>query len=507
MAIINHRARFKRGISLGFAALLLAACNRDKILRVTDPDIINPQDLSSAEAAEALRVGALSRLNDITGGSQGGGSLNEGIFIFGGVLTDEWRSTDTFVQRDEIDSRLQQLTNTALTLEARGLYRTRVAAELAIPVLRTYKPLAVSDVGQMWWIHGWAEATIAENFCNGMPMSFLDASNTIQYGEPETNVSIYNRALKSLDSANANTAAGAPRGDTVKWLSAITKGRVLLDLGNYALAGSTVTAANVPNDFKFTMFYSSSTPGPQNQIWALNNSAGRYMVANNEGPLGLNPGSANDPRVPVCVNTATTGAGAPCRNFDTPNGSNSRTTAFDNTFTAGNFLMQLVWPNPDADMAIVMAAEARLIEAEAALRSGDVVTFLAKLNLLRANFSTFKQPTNPCTATGTTVPGCPVIPTGGNLLPLLTDPGSQAAREDLLFRERGFWLWSTGRRLPDLRRLVRPVAEGGFGRPESSVFPTGPYFKGSTYGTDKFLLVPIAEQNNPQYKGCIDRNP
>lgn len=505
MAIVRHRARFKRSVSLGLAALFLAACDRDKILKVTDPDIIDPAALTTAEAAEALRVGALSRLNDMTGGFTGG-SLGEGMFIFSGVLADEWRSTDTFVQRDEIDSRAQVITNTAVLAQARGLYRVRIASELAMPVLRTYKPLFISDVGQMWWVHGWAEATIAENFCNGMPMSFLDASNTIQYGDPETNLQIYDRALKSFDSAITNTATGVARGDTVKWLAAIGKGRVLLDLGNYALAGTTVTAAAVPDNFKFMMFYSQSSPGPDNQIWALNNSAGRWMVAEKEGPLGLNPATANDPRVPICIGgTGTVAApGAGCKNFDV---TQTRTTSFDNNFGPGTFLVQLVWPTRDADIAIVMGTEARLIEAEAALRNGDVTTWLAKLNSLRANYNTFKQPADPCPASGTNIPGCPQFATGGNLLPLLTDPGTQALREDLLFRERGFWLWGTARRLPDLRRLVRAVADGGFGRAENSVFPNGFYYKGGTYGTDKFLLVPQAEQNNPQYKGCLDLNP
>ncbi|HEX9608385.1 MAG TPA: hypothetical protein VF962_14250, partial [Gemmatimonadaceae bacterium] len=78
---------------------------------------------------------------------------------------------------------------------------------------------------------------------------------------------------------------------------------------------------------------------------------------------------------------------------------------------------------------------------------------------------------------------------------------------DLLFRERAFWLWSTGHRLADLRRLVRPVADGGFGRAENAVFPNGPYAKGGSYGTDKFLVIPLAERNNPQFTGCLDRNP
>src|SRR5689334_21545386 len=215
MANVNHRARFRGALSLAFATVALTACNRDKILQVTDPDIINPSNLGSAEAAEALRVGALSRISDVTGGLQGSGSLNEGIFHFSGVVADEWRSTDTFVQRDEADSRSITEANSAMTLEARGLHRTRIAAIQAIPVLKQFKPTNISDVGQMYWVRGWVEMSIAENFCNGMPMSSLDASYNIVYADPLTNVEIYTRAIASFDSALQNALAGDARADTV----------------------------------------------------------------------------------------------------------------------------------------------------------------------------------------------------------------------------------------------------------------------------------------------------
>src|SRR6266566_2205098 len=292
MANVNNRARLK-GLSAMLAAAALMGCSRDKILTVTDPDIIDPSNVASAEAAEALRLGALTRLSDVTGGLQGSGSLNEGIFHFSGVVADEWRSTDTFVQRDEADSRSITEANSAMTLEARGLNRARVAAIQAIPVLLQWKPNNVSDVGQMYWIRGWAEMTIAENFCNGSPISSLDASNNIIYGDRETNVKIYGRAIATFDTAVQYAPAGDKRADTVKWLSGIEKARVQLDLGNVAGAGATISANTVPDNFKFNMSYTQVIQ--DNQIWALNNSAGRWMVSNNEGPLGLNPLTANDP--------------------------------------------------------------------------------------------------------------------------------------------------------------------------------------------------------------------
>src|SRR5437667_7147920 len=280
MANVNNRARLK-GLSATLAAAALMGCSRDKILTVTDPDIIDPSNVASAEAAEALRLGALTRLSDVTGGLQGSGSLNEGIFHFSGVVADEWRSTDTFVQRDEADSRAITEANTAMTLEARGLHRTRFAAIQAIPLLRQWKPNNISDVGQMYWVRGWAELTIAENFCNGMPLSALDASNNIVYGDPLPNTEIYKRAIATFDTAVQNAPAGDARADTVKWLAGIEKARVQLDLGDVAGAGTTITAANVPDNFRFSMFYTQVLG--DNQIWALNNSAGRWMPGNNEG--------------------------------------------------------------------------------------------------------------------------------------------------------------------------------------------------------------------------------
>ncbi len=495
MANVNHQARLTVALSLMLATGVLTACNRDKILHVTDPDIINPADVGSAESAEALRVGALTRISDVTGGLQGSGSLNEGIFHFSGVVADEWRSTDTFVQRDEADSRAITETNTAMTLEARGLHRTRFAAIQAIPVLRQWKPDNISDVGQMYWVRGWAEMTIAENFCNGMPLSSLDESNNIVYGDQLQNTEIYARSIASFDTALQNAPAGDSRADTVKWLVGIEKARVQLDLGDVAGAGTTINTAAVPDNFRFSMFYTQVIG--DNQIWALNNSAGRWMPGNNEGGVGLNFFGANDPRVPMCIGGSTN-----CKTFD-PN--QTRTTSFDNNFGPGTFLVQLDWPTREADIAIATGTEARLIEAEVALRTGDPVTFMAKLNQLRANFNTFKQPSNPCSAT-VQVTGCPTVPVGGSLPPL-ADPVTQTAREDLLFRERAFWLWSTGHRLADMRRLVRPTTEGGFGRAETTVFPNGPYYKGGLYGTDKFLVIPQAERNNPQFTGCKDRNP
>src|SRR5204862_2801452 len=83
----------------------------------------------------------------------------------------------------------------------------------------------------------------------------------------------------------------------------------------------------------------------------------------------------------------------------------------------------------------------------------------------------------------------------------VTDITNAGGAVNLLFAERARWLWLTAHRLGDLRRLVRPVAQGGYGRPANSVFPTGPYFKVNfaNYGTDVNFPVPVTEKNNPNF--------
>jgi len=85
----------------------------------------------------------------------------------------------------------------------------------------------------------------------------------------------------------------------------------------------------------------------------------------------------------------------------------------------------------------------------------------------------------------------------------LATPGTSAAAADLLFSEAGpFWLYATGHRLGDMRRLIRQ-----YSRQPDTVFPTGDYHKGgSAYGDDVNLPLPIDEENNPNGGTCLDRN-
>lgn len=89
---------------------------------------------------------------------------------------------------------------------------------------------------------------------------------------------------------------------------------------------------------------------------------------------------------------------------------------------------------------------------------------------------------------------------------LLTMPPNADSAVTLLFNERAYWLFLTGQRLPDLRRLVRL-----YGREQYDVFPTGLYTANDQsvfgeYQSDINLPIPYAERVNPYFRGCLSRD-
>jgi hypothetical protein len=188
---------------------------------------------------------------------------------------------------------------------------------------------------------------------------------------------------------------------------------------------------------------------------------GRYSLSENEGVNGLPFRSANDPRVPWIRDPAQ------------PDG-------FDASYPLYKIRKYNAFTSP---VVLASGVEARLIEAEAALQAGQTDTWLQKLNALRADVASLMT---------AQVPGYPVTaPT----LAALTDPGTAEARRSLMFSERAFWLFGTGHRLGDLRRLVK-----NYGLSQTQVYPNGDYHKGGLFGADVVFPVDFDEGNNPNFQ-------
>ena len=449
----------RRGLAVfgALAVFATAACSVDEILDVTDPDIINPEDLQTPAGATALRNGAYARLVQITGGSS---AQSESFWLMGGLMADEWRSGDTFLERNETDARSVRVQNSILETTQRLAHRARVTALQARISSQANDPTAAAwQIAEMLLIQAYAEIMLAEHVCNGIPLSYV-LNGTAFDSDPLTNAQVFTIAAAHADSAlallgtgtDANTVRTRGRANAIK-------ARALLDLGQFTQAAAAATL--VPAGMTWNVDFSDNTW--YNQLWSLNNSAGRYTLpATAEGPLGMDWVGTQDPRVPNCRGgtTACNAAGA------------TDPIVFDNASGLPRWA-QLIYPTRYSSVPITNYTESRLIIAEALMRAGNA-TFVDTLNALRA------------TVTG--------------LLPLV-DPVTQTAREDLLFRERGFWLFGRGYRLGDMRRLIRQ-----YSRPVNSVFPSGTYIKGGTFGTDVNFPVVQAEQNNPKFSGCLDRN-
>lgn len=464
MTTLRHPGRRALGRRLGAGAALalalaLPGCQaaNDRLLGVVDPDIISPSDVNSADAATALGNGALATFNSITGGA-------ESTWLFGGLLADEWSTSSTFIQNDETDQRLIPEFNSSITGMVRNLYRVRTRADEAIAALRKYSPASTALIGEMYLARGYAELQLASDFCNGIPIGNGNAVPP-ENGTPRSTAQVFAIAAASLDSAIGAATGTDARSVLVNRAARVARGRTALMLGDFGNAAGFV--AGIPSTFAYQHTYSLATLS--NTLWGQGISSRRYSVGdsvegNARNILVANAipfASARDPRLPVTIPTS----GA-------INGQDGQTYARTTTMWG-----QLT------PVDVTNGIDARMIEAEVALRAGNAAQWLAIHNALRAAPPKLGE----------------VQPAA---MPPLADPGTEAARVTLHFREKAFWTFSRGQRLGDMRRLIRQ-----YGRTEATVFPQGVHYKGGSYGKDVNLPMVQAERNNPNFSGCTDRNP
>ncbi len=454
-----------RWIAAGVAgAVLLAACNvKQELLAPQQPGTLVPGDVSAAGAAgaEALRVGAISAVNQLVGGGNGN---QENLWMMADLLTDVWKSSDTFLQRNETDQRRIQTTNAVWTSAYLMAHRVRGYARDAATALATSQPTQPGEQAEMWFFMGFAEMNLAEDFCNGIPYSFT-VNGVPDYKAPITDAAGFALAITHFDSALAlangtDSVAARAKNETL-----IAKARTLVDLGQFDQAAALLAA--VPTSFVYQQTFSQTTTS--NEIWTLNasQSSARYAVGDSfdyAGPIAnaLPFATANDPRVPV--------AGG--------NSNNVKATGIDKSTP----WVAAFWKTRADPIIVVSGLDARLIEAEDKLQNADYAGMTTILNALRAAPPSLG----------------PIKPAA---MAALAVPATKDAAINLYFREKAFWQFGRGQRLSDLRRLVRQ-----YGRTQDQVFPNGQFFKGGTYSTDVNAPVPDAEKSNPLFAGCIDRN-
>ncbi|HEX4681376.1 MAG TPA: hypothetical protein VH277_01635 [Gemmatimonadaceae bacterium] len=464
--MMNIQTRVRLTAAGVLASALVAGCDvKQELLSPQQPGTLTPGDVAAAgpAGAEALRIGAIGSLQQMVGG----GTVNqENVWMMSDLLTDVWKSTDTFLERNETDRRAVQSSNSVWGAAYLMAQRARGYARDAAGALSTSVPTQPGEQAQMWFIVAFAEQNLNQDFCNGVPFG-TTVNGLAQYQPGITNQAGFQLAAAHYDTALALAAGTDSVASLAKTVALIGKAMTLVDLGQFAQAAALVPSSAVPTSFVYSMTFAQTSQS--NEIWSLNasQSSARYAVGDSVDLTGtitnaLPFASASDSRVPISGGSSTNAA-KPGIDKATP-------------------WVGSPWTVRSQAIPVVTGVDARLIEAEAALQSGNYVAMTNILNTLRA--------AKPNLGWGTAA-----------VLSPLVAPVTKDAAVRLFFREKGFWQFGRGQRLSDLRRMVRQ-----YGYTQDQVFPTGKFHKGGSYDVDVNAPVPDIEKSNPLFTGCIDRN-
>jgi hypothetical protein len=323
------------------------------------------------------------------------------------------------------------------------LQAARGQTQQALGALALYPDSAPpAYVARLYAMRGITEVMMAELFCSGIPLTSAPYGKDFEYSAGVSTSDVFARAIAHFDSALAIEAAITPADVPVLTLARVGKGRAWLNLGEYDSAA--VAVRDVPTTARYIAEYVAGVDGIQNDMGVT----GRTTVTSQEGINGLE-WNTNDPRVLIG-----------------PDGEQAK-------YGLGTSIV------------VADGIEARLIEAEAALHAHDIPTWTGILNTLRAS---------------AIAPSVPALSADSTIA------ATDSLRVDVMFHERAFWLFLTGHRQGDLRRLVR-----NYGRFQGNVYPTGVYAPVNAfypaYGDLVTVAPPVAERLNPLYHGCINRNP
>jgi hypothetical protein len=442
----------------------LAACDPNNLSGVHDPDTIPPADVNSKAGLPFLFAGAVQTFQvAYSGAGDEANNGHEGQINMTGLLTDELINIESFPTRQQVDARNTIPSNVSLKGTFADLSSARAAADKASSGYAKFDPTNPTWPRALDYA-GYSYLMFAEYYCDGVPFSTVDdQTGKITYGLPLTRPQIRQIVIAKFDSALtlgaaaviADNAAGnsTATDSAVIYLARVVIARTLMDSNDYAAAAA--VAATVPPSFVYIVENSTNNPIQFNGVWNYNVGGDFFGVGDFDGGTGLNFVSAGDPRVPT-LDTGEPGA-----------------IGF-----GPDWIEQLIYFQPGSNTILASGLEAQLIIAEAQLKAGNA-GWVTTLNALRADSGIAALGTDSTTA------------------------GADTTRVNTVFRERAFWLYLTGHRLEDLRRLVRQ-----YHRVSDNVFPSqGTTAIGLSYSSDVDFPVSEDEQNNPNFHGCLDRDP
>ena len=400
----------------------LSSCNLD----VFDPDIVTPEDVSDPASLPIAIAGVVGDFQ----------LMFDDIARYTGMLTDEFILAGTFPTRVQVDTREMLSDNATLNGVYENIHVSRFSADNLVQAAQGLvgDPEADQDlvtqaiaIGQFYG--GYVRLLMAEMYCQSI-LGGGDPENPNYESSPVLPDARMQDALTMLQAAQASAAAlgSADLADAAK----VGQARANMWLGNYAAAAS--AAASVSTGFEYMAEFSANDPSQYNDVYDFtygDNQVIRWTVGDGT------QAERNLERFPFYDEFVDAGLLLP----DPP----SSFSAFNSSILVH---LQMIYPPPvspgvpqtpptangqSSPMVIASGFEARIMEAEAAYRGGDVAGAEATINALLT--------------TGDTPLGAIFAP-----VDLTGDFDSDIALIGYAY-EAGAWL--TGHRMGFVRRVLR----------------------------------------------------
>jgi tetratricopeptide (TPR) repeat protein len=404
-----------RHLALVAAALPLAACG--DYLEVTNPGPIQDEALNVPEAMEGLVTGMSADVSDALGDLVYATSMMADELTHGGSYTAEGLWYRGIINPDQIND---------LWADS---HRARWTAEQGIERLKRVLPNDWDKTvlgARAHLFAGFANRLLGENMCQAVIDAGSAQDHKMHFQRAEQYFSEALRIAQTLNRADFANAALAGRASVMAWQ------------GNWAEAAQ--DAQQVPTSFRFDALFSTNSSYEQNDLVAESNTVVGRRELTVFGTIWAER-DPTDPRTPWTIPLDP--GGRPMRGQDgkTP------------------FYQQMKFTDLGADIPLAQGTEMRMLQAEAALRDGDIATAMGFMNQQRAFY------------------GLPQLPT----------PASLEEAWDILQVERGAVVWLEARRFWDLRRWFNE---------------TGPAHHDFLEGRDKCIPISQNEQeSNPNLRG------
>lgn len=429
MRSLLNASRARAGLFAVALAIGVTGCDLDTVLEVDRPGVLTEEELTDPADLPVVASAPAAAFTEAF----------DNYVRYSGLFVDEFIAAGTFPTRVEVDERAILPENATVTDEvAEPLHRAVLTGDTVVSILRSRVGVEDFDQGAVangiarGLLYGaYARVLIAELYCQS-PL----ATDPFEGGPNQSSDAIMQSALDMFEDAEAAaTDAGLASAAAA---AQVGQARALLWLGQYAQAAT--VASTVPTGFEYYVEYSNNDPDEYNEVYRLTYGvidALRWTVGDGTTVVRHNEAYAYYDEWVALGRIDPSPA----------------LTAFN---TSVPVRLQLEYDDPGDNILLASAAEADMIQAEAALRAGDFGTANDRVNPYRAEWELAD-------------------------LDFETDATDLQGRLELLAQERARELWMTGTRQGTLRRLLDDGVD---------LYPTG------TQGTQTCWPVPAQERDN-----------